>query len=130
MCPPQVPKTLPMRQDQRLVCTGARIDSAVEVRIVSRCCNVRTCAPAQLVRSRSSCKSIAVTASGSLPRTGGSPLALDLFSRYVVAWMISLKENSALATQLMEEAIARYRIEPEHLTLPQDRGSPMITTVV
>jgi len=49
----------------------------------------------------------------------------DLFSRYTVAWMISIKENSALATLLMEEACARYRIEPEQLTLHQDRGSPM-----
>lgn len=49
----------------------------------------------------------------------------DLFSRYTVAWMISLKENSALAMQLMQEASVRYRIEPGQLTLHQDRGSPM-----
>ena len=49
----------------------------------------------------------------------------DLYSRYTVAWMVSLKENSALAMQLMEEASARYRIEPGQLTLHQDRGSPM-----
>ena len=49
----------------------------------------------------------------------------DLFSRYTVAWMVSLKENSALAQQLMDEASARYRIEPGQLTLHQDRGSPM-----
>lgn len=49
----------------------------------------------------------------------------DLFSRYTVAWMISIKENSALAMQLMDEACARYRIEPGKLTLHQDRGSPM-----
>jgi putative transposase len=49
----------------------------------------------------------------------------DLFSRYTVAWMVSLKENSALAMQLMDEASARYRIQPGQLTLHQDRGSPM-----
>ena len=53
-------------------------------------------------------------------------VVLDLFSRFVVAWMISRKENSALATQLMEEAAARYGIEADQLTLHQDRGSPMI----
>ena len=52
-------------------------------------------------------------------------VVLDLFSRFVVAWMISLKENSALSKQLMEEAIARYSIAPNQLTLHQDRGSPM-----
>jgi putative transposase len=50
---------------------------------------------------------------------------IDLFSRYTVAWMISLKENSALAMQLMDEASVRYRIEQGQLTLHQDRGSPM-----
>ena len=39
--------------------------------------------------------------------------------------MVSLKENSALSTQLMEEACARYCIAPGQLTLHQDRGSPM-----
>ena len=53
-------------------------------------------------------------------------VVLDLFSRFVVAWMISLKENSALSKQLMEEAVARYGIKPGELTLHQDRGSPMI----
>jgi putative transposase len=49
----------------------------------------------------------------------------DLFSRFTVAWMVSLKENSALAMQLMNAAVARYSIEPGQLTLHQDRGSPM-----
>ncbi|MFK7958372.1 MAG: DDE-type integrase/transposase/recombinase, partial [Lysobacterales bacterium] len=40
----------------------------------------------------------------------------DLFSRYTVAWMVSLKENSALAQQLMNEAGVRYRIKPGQLT--------------
>ena len=53
-------------------------------------------------------------------------VVLDLFSRFVVAWMVSLKENSALSKQLMDEATSRYRIEPGQLTLHQDRGSPMM----
>ncbi|MGB5467365.1 MAG: integrase core domain-containing protein, partial [Sedimenticolaceae bacterium] len=36
------------------------------------------------------------------------------------------KENSALAVQLMEESVARYRIKPGQLTIHQDRGAPMI----
>lgn len=53
-------------------------------------------------------------------------VVIDLFSRYVVAWMLSRKENSALAQQLMEEAIERYGIQAGELTVHQDRGSPMI----
>jgi len=52
-------------------------------------------------------------------------VVLDLFSRFVVAWMLSKKENSALAQQLMNEAVDRYEITPGQLTLHQDRGSPM-----
>ena len=53
-------------------------------------------------------------------------VVLDLFSRFVVAWMVSRKENSALSKQLMDEATARYLIRPGQLTVHQDRGSPMI----
>ncbi len=53
-------------------------------------------------------------------------VVLDLCSRYALAWMISRKENSALAQQLMTEAIARYDIALSSLTTHQDRGSPMI----
>jgi len=52
-------------------------------------------------------------------------VVMDLYSRFVVAWMVSIKENSALATQLMEEATARYDIAAKQLTIHQDRGSPM-----
>ena len=50
---------------------------------------------------------------------------LDLFSRYVVAWMVAERENSALAKQLFAEAISRYGIEPGRLLVHQDRGAPM-----
>lgn len=53
-------------------------------------------------------------------------VVLDLFSRFVVAWMVSRKENSALAKQLFDEATARYAIAADQLTVHQDRGSPMI----
>ena len=52
-------------------------------------------------------------------------VVMDLFSRYIVAWMLSYKENSALSSQLMLEASQRYQIEENTLTLHQDRGSPM-----
>jgi len=45
-------------------------------------------------------------------------VVLDLFSRFALAWMVSRKENSALAQQLMAEAAARCHI---------DTGQPTIT---
>ncbi len=53
-------------------------------------------------------------------------VVMDLYSRYVVAWMISHKENSALAQQLVQETLTRYGLDEKSLTLHQDRGSPMI----
>lgn len=52
-------------------------------------------------------------------------VVLDLYSRYIVAWMLSYKENSKLSSQLIQEATARYEIQPNDLTLHQDRGAPM-----
>lgn len=51
---------------------------------------------------------------------------LDLFSRYPVAWMISRKENAALARHLFDQALSAHRIEPDTLVIHQDRGAPMI----
>jgi putative transposase len=49
---------------------------------------------------------------------------LDLFSRYVVGWMVASKESKHLAAQLFAETIARHRVEPG-LTVHADRGSAM-----
>jgi transposase InsO family protein len=52
-------------------------------------------------------------------------VVVDLYSRFVVAWMLSKKENSALSQYLIQEASTRYGIEKNQLTLHQDRGAPM-----
>ncbi len=51
---------------------------------------------------------------------------LDLFSRYVVAWMVSRKENAGLARHLFSQALSRLQIDPQGLIVHQDRGLPMI----
>ena len=52
-------------------------------------------------------------------------VVLDLFSRYVVGWLIAEVESAELAKRLLTETCARQGIEPEVLTLHQDRGAPM-----
>jgi putative transposase len=49
---------------------------------------------------------------------------IDLFSRYVVGWMLASKECKHLASQLFAETVARHGIEPG-LTVHSDRGSAM-----
>ena len=52
-------------------------------------------------------------------------VVLDLYSRYIVAWMVAGRENSALAKQLLAEAITQHNVEPGRLRVHQDRGAPM-----
>ena len=50
---------------------------------------------------------------------------LDIFSRYVVGWMLAHRESAALAKKLIAETIAKQGIEPGTLTLHADRGTSM-----
>ena len=50
---------------------------------------------------------------------------LDIFSRYVVGWMIVELESSELAKQLIAETAHKQGIQPEQLTLHADNGGPM-----
>jgi putative transposase len=50
---------------------------------------------------------------------------LDIFSRYVVGWMIAEDESSELAKQLIAETARKQGIQPDQLTLHADNGSPM-----
>ena len=49
---------------------------------------------------------------------------IDLFSRYVVGWMLAPKECKHLAAQIFAETIARHGVEPG-LQVHMDRGSAM-----
>jgi putative transposase len=52
-------------------------------------------------------------------------VVLDIFSRYVVGWMVAERESAAHARRLVAESCAKQGIEPGTLTLHQDRGGPM-----
>lgn len=57
-------------------------------------------------------------------------VVLDIFSRYVVGWMIAPRETAELAEQLIAETIGNQGIEPGTLTLHADRGASMRSKVV
>jgi len=50
---------------------------------------------------------------------------LDIFSRYVVGWMVAHREQDALAKRLIEETCLKQRIEPNQLIIHSDRGPSM-----
>ena len=55
---------------------------------------------------------------------------LDVFSRYVVGWMVAEKERADLAQVLIADCCARQDIKPGQLTIHSDRGAPMIAKPV
>jgi putative transposase len=52
-------------------------------------------------------------------------VVIDIFSRYVVGWMVAHRENATLAEKLVAETCEREHIQPGQLGLHADRGSPM-----
>jgi putative transposase len=50
---------------------------------------------------------------------------LDVFSRYVVGWMVAHRESAKLAERLIAESCERQGISPGQLTLHADRGPSM-----
>jgi putative transposase len=55
---------------------------------------------------------------------------MDIFSRYVVGWMVAERESGSLATVLMREACEKQNIVEGALTIHSDRGGPMISKPV
>ena len=50
---------------------------------------------------------------------------LDIFSRFVVGWLIAPRESAELAQQLIADTVARHDVLPGQLTLHADRGAAM-----
>jgi transposase InsO family protein len=55
---------------------------------------------------------------------------LDIFSRYVVGWMVASRESAALAEVLIEQTCAKQDIGRDRLTIHADRGSSMTSKPV
>ncbi len=55
---------------------------------------------------------------------------IDIYSRYVVGWMLADRESAVLAKRLIEETIAKQGVAPGQLTLHADRGSSMKSGLV
>jgi len=50
---------------------------------------------------------------------------VDVFSRYVVGWMVAERESAELAKRLISETIRKQEADPTRLTIHADRGSSM-----
>ena len=56
-------------------------------------------------------------------------VVLDIFSRFVVAWMLSPEENGTLAKHLLTEAFRLQGVDPARIGVHMDRGAPMTSKV-
>jgi putative transposase len=55
---------------------------------------------------------------------------LDVFSRYVVGWMVAQRESATLAERFIRETCARQGIGRDRLTIHADRGPAMTSKSV
>jgi putative transposase len=55
---------------------------------------------------------------------------VDVFSRYVVGWMVTTSESGELAREFIEETCKRQNISQKQLTLHADRGTSMTSKTV
>jgi putative transposase len=55
---------------------------------------------------------------------------LDIFSRFVVGWMVARRETALLAERLLRETCVKQGIEPGSLAIHSDRGAPMVAQTV
>lgn len=57
-------------------------------------------------------------------------VVLDIFSRYVVGWMVASCETAALAERLIAETLTKQEITAGALTIHADRGTAMLSKPV
>jgi len=57
-------------------------------------------------------------------------VVLDIYSRYVVGWMVAHREFAALARKLIAETCEKQMIQPDQLLIHADRGSSMTSKPV
>jgi putative transposase len=55
---------------------------------------------------------------------------LDIYSRYVVGWMVAHRETAVLARKLIAETCEKQMIRPDQLLIHADRGSSMTSKPV
>lgn len=55
---------------------------------------------------------------------------LDIFSRYVVGWLLAHRENADLARRLIRETCQKQDVSAEQLTIHSDRGPSMTSQTV
>ena len=57
-------------------------------------------------------------------------VVLDIFSRYVVGWLLAHRESASLAAHLLEETLQKEGVVAGQVIVHSDRGAPMVSNTV
>ena len=57
-------------------------------------------------------------------------MVIDIFSRYVVGWLLASRETAELAERLLAETIRKQNVAVDQLTIHADRGTSMASKPV
>ncbi len=57
-------------------------------------------------------------------------VVMDIFSRYVVGWMVAHRELASLAQRLLSDCCRRQNVQADQLTIHADRGTSMMSKPV
>jgi putative transposase len=57
-------------------------------------------------------------------------VVIDVYSRYVVGWLVAFRESEELAARLLESTFAKHDIQPGQLTVHADRGACMTSNSI
>ena len=57
-------------------------------------------------------------------------MIIDIYSRYVIGWLIAERESAALAEKLLADTIAKQGIDRDTLSIHADNGSSMASKPV
>ena len=55
---------------------------------------------------------------------------MDIYSRYIVGWMVATRESAVLAERLIQDTCLKQNINPDQLTIHADRGTSMRSKLV
>lgn len=55
---------------------------------------------------------------------------IDIYSRYIVGWIVATEESATLAKVLIAETCARQGVDTKTLTIHSDRGAAMVSKAV
>ena len=119
----------PDRIPAKVAALRTRRDHAASLQLPAPSLRQRKVEPAKGLNAKFrrvvACKELGDRAFHAVEGAAPSGVILDIFSRFLVGWLIAPRECSELAQQIIADTVSRHDVEPGMLTLHADRGAAM-----